>query len=141
MPETINTNILTHEVGIGPAKILVVDDISHNQAGFSRMVEDVVGETTGSNELAVIEGERARETHEVRTDLILAKASRDQRQQRDRPLFQIFRHNNERDVIMVTCHWDADKECQIASVAHCWEDLSTEWGWDFTILKRAEIRI
>lgn len=138
----VNPNVVTHEVNIGGGKLIVADDLREgykDEKSFGQLTEDVVGDLTGDNELAVKAGEDARETHAYRADLTIANMAKQQRKNKDQPYVRLFLHPNGHDTIMLACAWDSDKECQVAIIAHCWDTANGEW--DHRILQKMEVRL
>lgn len=132
----VNTDVLTHEVTIPGGKLLIEDLAKESTpAGFAHLVEDVVGETTGSNELAIHEGEKARATKDSRGDLILRYWAKRQRQGGVDPIYQVFTLDNG-DVIMITAHRN-EREKVVARMAHCWA-VGNMGDWDFRIIQERE---
>lgn len=132
----VNADVLTHEVTIPGGKLLIEDLAKESTpAGFAHLVEDTVGEVTGSNELAVSEGERARATKDSRGDLILRYWAKRVRRDGGDPIYQVFTLDNG-DVIMITAHIN-EREKIVARMAHCWA-VGSYGDWDFRIIQERE---
>lgn len=136
----INDDLLTHEVTIPGAKLLIADLADQPEGSFGRYIEDVVGEKTGSNDLAVAEGEKARETHNTRGDIILRYWARRQRKMGAEPLYKLF-WQDDGSVIMVTAEFNQQTERTTAKIAHCWATGPGEMDWDFRIIEEREYTI
>lgn len=139
LEKSVNPYVVTHEVNIaGIGKAMVADHLREgygDELSFGHLVQDTIGELTGSNKLAVAAGEDARETYDIRSDLIFADIARQQAENPLQPAVQIYDHANGQDSYMVVCWFDRESEKRVVAVAHCWDDSTSETGWDHKIVE------
>lgn len=138
--DEVNPNVVTHEVKVGGHSAIVADDLQEgygDEKSFGDLTQDVIGELTGDNKLAVEAGENARATHNYRTDLVQRSLMEMQRFNGKRPVAKVFPFDNG-DAIMVASWWNPSKECYLIGVGH-WIDRGNGDG-EMQALKFEEVK-